>query len=120
MMIKGVGIDIIEIKRIEKLIEKTEKFVDRILTAKEKEKYETLVGHRKIEFLAGRFSAKEAFSKAVGTGIGEGLRFTDIEVSQNPNGKPFISSPLTDGVHLSISHSKEYAIAQVIIESSSS
>jgi holo-[acyl-carrier protein] synthase len=119
-MIKGIGIDIVEIGRIEKLLERTEKFADRILTVNEKQKFDLLAGKRKIEFLAGRFSAKEAFSKAMGTGIGAELSFTDIEVSQDTNGKPFISSPITKGVHLSISHSKEYAVAQVIIESSSS
>lgn len=120
IMIKGVGIDIIELKRIEQLIERTEKFADRILTIEEKKKYETLSGKRKIEFLAGRFSAKEAYSKAVGTGIGKELSFLDIEISQDENGKPYIHRPIKNGVHLSISHSKEYAVSQVIIESSSS
>lgn len=119
-MIKGVGIDIIEIARVEQLINRTEKFADRILTIEEKEKYETLSGRRKIEFLAGRFSAKEAFSKAMGTGIGQNLSFLDIEIKQDENGKPYISRPFKAGVHLSISHSKEYAVSQVIIESSSS
>jgi holo-[acyl-carrier protein] synthase len=119
-MIKGIGIDIIEMERIKKLIERTDKFAERILTSSEKEKYETLAGNRKIEFLAGRFSAKEAFSKAMGTGIGEELSFTDIEILQDSKGKPYINRPFKDGVHLSISHSKEYAVSQVIIESSSS
>ncbi len=119
-MIKGIGIDIIEIHRIEKLTARTPKFVQRILTEIEIEKYEQLQGNRKAEYLAGRFAAKEAFSKAMGTGIGKGLQFTDIEIVQDSFGKPSFSKPINEGTHLSISHSKEYAVAQVIIESSSS
>ncbi|WP_456276985.1 holo-ACP synthase [Bacillus sp. AK128] len=119
-MIKGIGIDIIEINRIELLSEKNQKFANRILTENEKAAFTLLNGRRKNEFLAGRFAAKEAFSKAMGTGIGKGLQFTDIEISQDQLGKPYISKPFVGGVHLSISHSKEYAVAQVIIESSSS
>jgi holo-[acyl-carrier protein] synthase len=120
MMIKGIGIDIIEINRIEELVKKNEKFIDRILTDNEKEVFRKLNGKRQNEYLAGRFAAKEAFSKAMGTGIGKGLQFIDIEVSQDSLGKPYISKPFTNGAHLTISHSKEYAVAQVIIESSSS
>ncbi|KAA0544576.1 holo-ACP synthase [Bacillus sp. BGMRC 2118] len=119
-MIQGIGIDIIELSRIQQLADRTDKFVDRILTYQEKVKYESLSGKRRIEFLAGRFSAKEAFSKAMGTGIGKEMSFLDIEISQDENGKPYISRPIKSGVHLSISHSKEYAVSQVIIESSSS
>ncbi|WP_246945322.1 holo-ACP synthase [Bacillus pinisoli] len=119
-MIKGIGIDIVEIKRIETLLEKTPKFVDRILTEGERSVWNTLTDRRKYEYLAGRFAAKEAFSKAMGTGIGVGLQFIDIEILQDEKGKPYIAKPLENGVHLSISHSKDYAVAQVIIESSSS
>ncbi|MFZ3590200.1 holo-ACP synthase [Bacillus sp. DJP31] len=119
-MIKGIGIDIIEIHRVEDLAARMPKFVQRILTEREIKKYEWLQGKRKAEYLAGRFAAKEAFSKAMGTGIGKGLQFTDIEIVQDPLGKPFFSKPFTEGTYLSISHSKEYAVAQVIIESSSS
>ncbi|MFD1737675.1 holo-ACP synthase [Bacillus salitolerans] len=118
-MIKGIGIDIIEISRIEKLLQNV-KFTDRILTAKEKEHFVALEGKRKSEYVAGRFAAKEAFSKAMGTGIGKELSFLDIEVSKDSLGKPYFSRPHMENVHLSISHSKEYAVAQVIIESSSS
>jgi holo-[acyl-carrier protein] synthase len=119
-MIKGIGVDIIEINRIEELVTKNEKFIHRILTEAEKDAYMLLNDRRKMEYLAGRFAAKEAFSKAMGTGIGKNLQFIDIEVSQDSFGKPFISKPFATGVHLSISHSKDYAVAQVIIESSSS
>ncbi|MFE8703024.1 holo-ACP synthase [Cytobacillus sp. FJAT-54145] len=115
-MIFGTGIDIVELHRIKTLIERQSKFADRILTPYEKEKYEMLKESRKVEFLAGRFAAKEAFSKAIGTGIGKELSFLDIEVATSDNGKPAIVKPFSEGVHLSISHSREYAVAQVTIE----
>lgn len=114
-MIKGIGIDIIEISRVRDMIERQSKFIDRILTPKEKQWYEALSSNRKVEFLAGRFAAKEAFSKANGTGIGRELSFLDIEIESDPSGKPFIAKPKVQS-HLSISHSREYAVAQVLIE----
>ncbi|CAG9623371.1 holo-ACP synthase [Sutcliffiella rhizosphaerae] len=119
-MIIGTGIDIVELARIEKLMNRQPNFVDRILTDKEKEKFKTLKGNRKVEFLAGRFAAKEAYSKANGTGIGKELSFQDMNIATAERGKPFFTQPDTHKVHLSISHSEQYAIAQVIIESLSS
>ncbi|WP_141433278.1 holo-ACP synthase [Bacillus sp. 03113] len=115
-MISGIGIDIVEIERIKKIIIRQSKFIDRILTENEKRYYEKLPGNRRIEFAAGRFSAKEAFSKAIGSGIGKELSFLDIEICKDEKGKPYIVKPIKEGVHLSISHSKEFAFAQVIIE----
>jgi len=115
-MIKGIGIDIVELDRIEKILIRTPKFVDRILTIAEKLEFETLSNSRKIEFLAGRFAAKEAFAKAVGTGIGSEWSFLDIEVKKDERGKPYIVSNLNHTVHLSISHSKQFAVAQVVLE----
>ncbi|TRZ36212.1 holo-ACP synthase [Niallia circulans] len=115
-MIKGIGIDIVELNRIGELLERKPHFADRILTERELEKYDKLQRKRKLEFLAGRFAAKEAFSKAVGTGIGKGLSFLDIEVGQDEKGKPYINKPYAQGVHLSITHSSNYAFAQVVIE----
>ncbi|MFF2448773.1 holo-ACP synthase [Neobacillus sp. NPDC058068] len=114
-MIKGIGIDIIELSRIQEIISTQMKFVDRILTPKEKVKFEGLSSRRQVEFLAGRFSAKEAFSKAAGTGIGKELSFLDIEIETNSFGKPFFAKPEVQA-HLSISHSRDYAVAQVVIE----
>ena len=74
-MIKGIGIDIIELSRIQEIMSRQNKLIDRILTANEKQLFEELPMTRKIEFLAGRFAAKEAFSKAAGTGIGGQLSF---------------------------------------------
>ncbi|RTR28487.1 holo-ACP synthase [Robertmurraya yapensis] len=115
-MISGIGLDIVELKRIEAIMERQEKFANRVLTESERVKLDTLSGKRKVEFLAGRFAAKEAFSKAFGTGIGKDLSFLDIEIASDEKGKPFITKPFNKGVHLSISHSAEYAVAQVIIE----
>ena len=64
-MIVGIGIDIVELKRIRKINKRQKKFVDRILTPFEKEIINRLTEKRQIEFLAGRFAAKEAFAKAV-------------------------------------------------------
>lgn len=114
-MIKGIGIDIIELSRIQTILIRQKKFVDRVLTPKEQQKFAELSDVRKVEFLAGRFAAKEAFSKANGTGIGEELSFQDIEIDNDNSGKPYIAKPEVRA-HLSISHSKEYAVAQVTIE----
>ncbi|MEH7500667.1 holo-ACP synthase [Neobacillus drentensis] len=114
-MIKGIGIDIIELSRIQDILNRQKKFVDRVLTPNERHKFEDLSTVRKVEFLAGRFAAKEAYSKAKGTGIGEQLSFLDIEIENDRSGKPFFAKPETHA-HLSISHSRDYAVAQVIIE----
>jgi holo-[acyl-carrier protein] synthase len=113
-MIKGIGIDIVEIERIEKM-DHLDRFIERILSKKEQELYYSFQGqNRKSQFLAGRFAAKEAYSKAYGTGIGE-LRFNDIIVLNDDLGKPYIVSE-RNNVHLSISHSDHYAVATVVIE----
>ncbi|WP_113927685.1 holo-ACP synthase [Bacillus sp. P14.5] len=115
-MIRGIGLDIVEIKRIAQLVERQPKFIRRILTVAEIDHYSSLTGERRHEFLAGRFAAKEAFAKARGTGIGGDLSFMDIEVRKDSLGKPYIALPVEKGVHLSITHSRDFAAAQVIIE----
>ncbi|QFT87350.1 Holo-[acyl-carrier-protein] synthase [Bacillus sp. THAF10] len=119
-MIIGTGIDIVELSRIERLMNRQPNFIDRILTASEKEIFERLTGKRSVEYLAGRFAAKEAYSKANGTGIGKELSFHDMTIRTTDKGKPYFVQPNAHHVHLSISHSEHYAIAQVIIESLSS
>lgn len=116
-MIKGIGIDIIELDRIRNLMNNN-RFIERILTVKEKQTFALLQSEsRKVEFIAGRFAAKEAFSKAMGTGIGE-LSFQDIEVLNNEKGAPFITYLKEEhmNIFISITHSREYAAAQVVIE----
>ena len=118
-MIQGIGIDMIELDRIEKAVERNVNFPKRILTEEELAQFNNLKGHRRIEFLGGRFAAKEAYSKAVGTGIGK-LSFQDISVQKSKEGAPVIRGAAGKVVHVSISHTKYHAIAQIIIESSSS
>ncbi|GAE28893.1 holo-ACP synthase [Alkalihalobacillus hemicellulosilyticus] len=117
-MIKGIGIDIVEIERIEQIVNRKSKFATKILTEKEHELYQTLKDKRQLEFLAGRFAAKEAFVKAVGTGISKQYSWHDITIMREESGKPVMEVKGVEGhLHLSISHSRSYAIAQVIIES---
>ena len=87
-VIKGIGIDITEIKRIQEMLQKHSQFVSKILTPAEKKQYEQLGGPRALEYLAGRWSLKESFSKAYGTGIGSEVSFQDIEVVDNQLGAP--------------------------------
>ena len=117
-MITGIGLDITELSRIKKVKEKTSKFEARILTNKELAIMSKLSTSRQLEFLAGRFAAKEAFSKALGTGIGKECSFHDIEILKETNGKPtlYFKGNLVNGL-VSITHTKEYAAAQVILQS---
>lgn len=116
-MIEGIGIDLVEITRMKELFLKKPKIVKRILTPKESAYFQELSKKRQVEFLAGRFAAKEAFSKALGTGIGGELSFLDLEILPNSKNKPIIKTKIYSGnIHLSISHSEEFAVAQVILE----
>ena len=115
-MIAGIGLDVVEIERIKLACERRETFSSRVLTPNEHKVYEKLQGTRKDEFLAGRFSAKEAFSKAMGTGIGK-LGFHDIEILNGPTGKPEVTQTPFDGnVWISLTHTDQIAAAQVILE----
>ncbi|UFT99818.1 holo-ACP synthase [Radiobacillus kanasensis] len=116
-MIKGIGIDIVEIDRINNSIKQNDRFVERILTERERKAYENLSTHRrKVEFVAGRFAAKEAFSKAMGTGLGK-LGFQDIEIYNDNKGAPYLTCDKTSfQIWVSISHSMDYAVSQVILE----
>ncbi|MDQ0163476.1 holo-ACP synthase [Bacillus alveayuensis] len=116
-MITGIGLDIVELNRIGNIVKRNPKFIDRILTAGEKERFVQLSAKRRLEFLAGRFAAKEAFSKAIGTGIGKKLSFLDIEILNDEKGKPvLIQEKIKDKVHVTITHSQQFAVAQVIVE----
>jgi holo-[acyl-carrier protein] synthase len=116
-MITGIGLDITELHRIRKLDEKSPKFRERVLTGRELGEYQLLSGNRKIEFLAGRFAAKEAFAKANGTGIGKACSFQDIEIRKDSKGKPSIYFRQLETGLVSITHTKEYAAAQVLLQS---
>lgn len=115
-MIKGIGLDIVELSRIEKAINRSDRFAKRILTEREWALFEALSAGRKIEFLAGRFAAKEAYAKANGTGLGEGCTLHQIEILKELNGKPtlYFDGELVNGF-ISITHTKTVAAAQVIL-----
>ena len=119
-MAKGLGTDIIEIGRIDKIISRYgHKFLDRLFTKKEQEY--CLKHNLSSRHFAGRFAAKEAIVKALGTGINKDVNWIDIEILNDKNGRPFVtfSSHVADlfgnpEVQLSISHCKEYATAVAI------
>jgi len=81
----GVGVDIVENKRIQKSI-KNKKFISRIFSKKEIEKSKKI--KNKINYFAKRFAAKESLSKAIGTGFRKGLNFKDISIRNDKHGKP--------------------------------
>ena len=123
-MIFGIGTDIIEVSRIHAVMEKDIGFRDKIFTSGEITYCETK--RHKYENYAARFSAKEAFMKAIGTGWRFGIRFADIEVYHDEFGKPLIRLSgkaeelgKIEGIskiHVSLSHIKEIATAVVIVE----
>ncbi len=123
-MIYGIGTDITEIKRIEKATARNKNFINKLFTKDEVELWEKK--NFNLGFIAGRFAAKEAISKALGTGI-RGFNFKDIEIINNELGKPeVVLKPKAEEIikkiskhykiHLSISHEKEYAIAYALLE----
>ncbi|MCC8399374.1 MAG: holo-ACP synthase [Rickettsia endosymbiont of Culicoides impunctatus] len=90
-MIIGIGTDIVQIPRIERILNLYgQRFIDRILSKEEVQKLTSLSKDRYGCFLAKRFAAKEAVSKALGVGIGRNLRFKDISVLNDDLGKPFV------------------------------
>lgn len=114
-MIYGIGLDLIEIERIENVYNK-QKFVERILSKEEQIKFNSFSQQkRKIEYLAGRFATKEAFSKALGTGLGKTIAFHDINCYNDHLGKPCIDYS-GFRVHVSITHTENYAMSQVLLE----
>jgi holo-[acyl-carrier protein] synthase len=107
-MIKGVGIDIVEISRIKKIIKANGKrFLQRTFTENEINYANSFLNM--AERLAGRFAAKEAVIKATGKKIS----MKKIEVLNNADGKPYVNIP---GVQISISHEKNYAVAIALYE----
>ena len=124
-MIYGVGTDIVEVARIEKALERFgERFAKRILCEPELRRFN---GHRqKANYLAKRFAAKEAFTKALGTGIHAPANWHGVWVKNLPSGKPVLefSGPLQDLLqqrkilnhHLSLADERGMAVATVILE----
>jgi len=125
MAILGIGIDIIEVERIQKSFEKFgERFLKRILHPNE---INYCLSHRvPAPFLAARFAGKEAISKAFGTGIGAQLGWQDMEIGRKPSGEPFVilheaGQKLLETrggrtVLISLSHTQVHATAMAILE----
>ena len=121
-MIVGIGTDIVEIDRIDNAVNRTNKFIDKVFTYREKEYFKRK--NFRAEVMAGNFAAKEAVSKALGTGF-RGFGLLDIEVLRDDKGKPIVilsdriykMLPLNNfNIHISISHSRENAIAYAVME----
>lgn len=119
-MIFGIGLDLVELERMQQTLLRQPRIVQRVLTKREQERFETLSGVRSLEYLAGRFAAKEAFVKALGTGIGSDVSWLDLEVLNEASGRPIMTGPFEGIIHLSITHSDQYAAAQVLLEKRSS
>jgi len=125
LMIIGTGIDIVDIGRIENLVTRWgNSFINRVFTEREIDRCQKRA--RPPECFATRFAAKEAFLKAMGTGLRGGIRWTDIEVENDPFGKPFFSFHRkakevlkANGIQralLTLSHERPFAVAHVLLE----
>jgi len=121
---KGIGTDIVQIARIKSVYDRQgERFVARILSSAEQEIFHQR--HQSMTFLANRFAGKEALAKALGTGIGQGVRFVDLEIVPNALGQPqvtlsgaayerLIALGATEA-KISLSDEKDYAVAFAVL-----
>ena len=124
-MIISIGVDIVEVYRIQETITRTPRFVERVFTEQERAYCETK-GAAAAQSYAGRFAAKEAFLKALQTGGRGKITWQDIEVVSDEMGAPtldiknearsILDSRGAAHVHLSMSHTTEHAVATVILE----
>ena len=129
-MLISQGIDIVSVKRIARLYDKYKfKFLKKIFSSSELEKFDLPKKNISIQKFSNRFAAKEAASKALGKGFSDGIRFVDIQIFNNVNGKPFLKfegnaydqfkSFETNGKKvksdISMSNEKDFAIAIVSI-----
>jgi len=124
-MIYGIGTDIVSIERVQKILQKNrEGFINRILTEHERALFSNKA--ESAAFCAKRFAAKEAFSKALATGISRVVSFQDLTIRSNENGKPYfmpseklrqylVEKGIKQG-HLSISDESQNAVAFVVLE----
>mgnify|MGYP001194875801 FL=1 len=127
-MIKGIGTDLIEKRRVEKSISKFgNKFIKKVLTEKEQQEYQTKkTTEKKVSFLSNTFACKEAVCKALGTGFSEGITLKNIEVLREASGNPYLKllgkakKKAAEGGFenfiLSISDTKDHSLALVIGE----
>jgi len=127
-MIKGIGTDLIEKRRVERSISKFgNRFIKKVLTEKEQQEYQTKkTTEKKVSFLSNTFACKEAVSKALGTGFSEGITLKNIEVLREASGNPYLKllgkakKKAAEGgfenFTLSISDTKDHSLALVIGE----
>ena len=127
-MIKGIGTDLLEKRRIEKSISKFgNKFVKKVLTEKEHQEYQAKKSsEKKVSFLSNNFACKEAVAKALGTGFSEGITLKNIEVLRERGGNPYLQllgkakekaeECGFENFTLSISDTKDHSLALVIGE----
>ena len=126
-MIISIGIDIIEVKRVREVLLRTPRFAERVFTDAERA-YCDSRGAVAAQHYAARFAAKEAALKALQTGWRGGIGWQDVEIASQESGAPFLilHGPVQElfeksgatAAHLSISHTSEHAIAQVVLERS--
>ena len=121
-MVIGLGNDITECARIQQILEKHGPlFLDHFLTPREKEE-----SAGRLSYYAGRWAAKEAIAKALGCGIGEHCALIDLEILNDPQGKPEVTLSgaaratadrlKVARIHISISHEQHYAVATALLE----
>jgi len=124
-MIVAIGIDIIEVKRVREVLERTPRFAERVFTAAERE-YCDSRGAVAAQHYAARFAAKEAALKAFQTGWRGGISWQDVEIAARTSGAPYLifhgqvqelfERSGATAVHLSLSHTTDHAIAEVVLE----
>ena len=124
-MIVSIGIDIVEVYRIRETISRTPRFVERVYTEQERVYCESK-GAAAAQSFAARFAAKEAFLKALKTGWRGKITWHDVEIVSGENNVPnleirgaarkILDSLNANQIHLSLSHTTEHAVAQVILE----
>ena len=110
---KGIGVDIVEFTRI-KAIKNKAKFVDKILSEKEKRFYMTLKNEkRQLEYLAGRWATKEAIYKAAPE-LCKGRNFNEFSILNSESGAPYLDEPASGKIMITLSHSNNYVVAFVV------
>lgn len=116
-MIKGVGIDAVEVERVKKIVARGDSFAQKVLTPNEFAQYQKMKGKRKVEYVGGRFSLKESFSKAMGTGLGKYIGFQDVETLWDQLGHPVMTSTKYHGhIFPSITHDNHEIVTMVVLE----
>lgn len=116
-MIIGTGIDLVDLERLKGVA--TERFIARILSPSEKAMYDQIEAPiTKLTFLGGRFATKEALFKAIKSGHGK-TYYKDFSILSRPDGSPYLETEFFKSgeiIHITITHTDQHAIAQVIIE----